>query len=142
VLPRAQYVAQARAICTAGSKRLRAVERRLFGPPPYNSSTGTLKRWAAWHTAAARFSEEALAKKRLPAVLRRVAAAASAGETALTTRWAVSASAIGRTRLGTCRGSARWLCRRELHWLTLSVGVVAHGNQAQAKRAHERSGQP
>jgi hypothetical protein len=103
-LPRVEYLARARAICTAATKQLRAVERQLWGPPPYHGDPGTLKDWATWHNAAARVSKEALVKlhglplpptayrarlstwfslaDRLPALLRRVASAASAGNAA------------------------------------------------------------
>jgi dipeptidyl aminopeptidase/acylaminoacyl peptidase len=103
VVPGAEYRARAGAICRAESKWLRAVERRLFGPPPYNIDTGTLKDWATWHRAAASFSEQSLVKlralplppeadrarlnkwfslaERLPNLLRRIATAAAAGNT-------------------------------------------------------------
>jgi hypothetical protein len=101
VLPVAEYHARAYAICKAENKRFRAVERRLFGPPPYKANMGTLEEWATWHRAAARFAGVSLEKLRalplppksyrtrlrrwfslyepLPSLLRQIAAAASAG---------------------------------------------------------------
>lgn len=95
-------IARAHAICRTENKRLGAVERRLFGPPPYNVNTGTLEEWATWHRAAAHFAGDSLAKlralplppksyrpelkrwfslyERLPTLLRQIAAAASAGD--------------------------------------------------------------
>jgi len=94
---RAKYIARADAICTAASDRLRAAE------PKPGAKLTELEELAGWSKAAARASKRAIAElrtlpppkadrvavkrvlsfmERLPRVLRRLAAAASAGETA------------------------------------------------------------
>jgi hypothetical protein len=102
-LPRAEYVARARAICRTATRRLLAVGRRLWGPSLSDRSNATLQEQATWNSAAARFSEQSLGKlralpipprdrarvnkwfsiaERYPDILRGIAAAAAAGDSA------------------------------------------------------------
>ena len=103
-LPRAEYVARARAICTTANKRFFVVQVGLLGPLPWTLDSGTLEEWGAVDEAAASFAEGTLLKLRalappakyrarinrwfsiaeqIPGVLRRASAAASAGDKAL-----------------------------------------------------------
>jgi WD40 repeat protein len=108
-LTREQYLARSSAIRADANKKLRKVERRLFGPPPYDTGTVTPAEWAVWHRAAARFAQESLGKLLLLAppkdyrtqarkwlslvrqeavALRHAATAAAAGKTLNLDKWA------------------------------------------------------